>query len=58
MGNNLKITVDTEALAKNISKITAEVKASKLEASEKETVKTEIQKMIEQLESLKNTLSE
>lgn len=58
MGNNLKIAVDTESLVTNISKIAAEVKESKLAPSEKEAVKLEIQKMIEQLESLKHKLSE
>ncbi|MCB0518903.1 MAG: hypothetical protein KDD27_08195 [Saprospiraceae bacterium] len=57
MGNsNLKIAVDTEALAKNISDLGKDIQALPIEQLDKPALTIQIQQMIEQLETLKRNI--
>ena len=53
MKNNLKITVDIDALSLNISKLPSDIKKAELNDSEKQAIKEDLEDIISKLEKLK-----
>jgi len=53
MKNNLKITVDIDALSLNISKLPSDIKEAKKNDSEKQAIKEDLEDIISKLEKLK-----
>jgi len=53
MKNNLKIAVDIDALSINISKLPSDIKEAKLNDSEKQAIKEDLEDIISKLEKLK-----
>ena len=53
MKNNLKITVDIDALSLNISKLPSDIKKAELNDSEKLAIKEDLEDIISKLEKLK-----
>jgi len=53
MKNNLKITVDIDALGLNISKLPSDIKEANLNDSEKQAIKEDLEDIISKLEKLK-----
>ena len=53
MKNNLKITIDIDALGLNISKLPSDIKKAELNDSEKQAIKEDLEDIISKLEKLK-----